>query len=63
MRRKGKAVNGVVAPGPRFTWWAAYYVVVYLVIPIVGLGLVLDVALYFVMREVGRCYGVLCLFS
>ncbi len=63
MWRNRKAVNGVIAPGPRFTFWALYYFVVYVALPIVGLGLAIDVLFYFALREAGRCYGVLCLFE
>jgi hypothetical protein len=63
MRPNRKAVNGVIAPGPRLTLWALYYFVVYVALPIVGLGLALDALFYFALREAGRCYGVLCLFT
>ena len=62
MRKKGKAVRGVVAPGPRLTGWAAVYFTLYVALPILGAALLLDVAFYFVFAAAGRCYGVLCLF-
>ncbi len=62
--RKSNAapVRGWHAPGPRFTRWAAVYFVAFVVAPILGLALLLDVALYLLFRYAFEsCYGVLCL--
>lgn len=63
-RRRPQAVKGYDLPGPRFTKWAWVYFAVYVALPILAVGLVLDAALYFVFdRWLGGCYALLCLFE
>jgi hypothetical protein len=53
-----------VIPSPRPTAWAVRCVLLYVGVPLVGLLLALDAALYLVFtRLLGRCYGVFCLFG
>ena len=61
---KPASVAGHVIPSPRPTAWAVRCVLLYVGVPIVGMLLALDAALYLVFtRLLGRCYGVFCLFG
>jgi len=63
-RRPTVPIKGIVAEGPRFTRWAAIYFFGYVAGPFLLLCLALDVALYFLFKNVFHsCYGVLCLFE
>lgn len=56
------AVHGQVIPRRRFTGWAAWYAFVYLVLPLLALGALVDALLYLVFTTVfGRCYALFCL--
>ena len=49
-------------PPPRLTVWAAVLAVKYIVLPIFGLLLILDIVFYLIFRYgLDRCYGILCL--
>lgn len=62
-RKKDTAVRGVDLPGPRFTGWAWAYLGLYVALPILTLGLLLDVVLFLLAdRLFGVCYALLCLF-
>jgi len=61
---EGDAVLGQVIPKRRFTRWAAYYFVLYFCLPVVALGIVVDLLLYAVFTGLfGRCYALFCLFG
>lgn len=62
--RRSAPVKGVIAEGPRFTIWAGIYFFGFVAAPFLLVCLALDVALYFLFRDVfDSCYGVLCLFD
>ena len=62
-RQVGRSVGGHHLPSPRPTRWAAYYVALYLGLPLVVVPLLADTLLYFLFaRLLDRCYGVTCLF-
>jgi len=56
-------IRGIDVPRRRFTRWAALYFLLYVCLPVLGIALLLDAALYFLFARVfGSCYAVLCLF-
>lgn len=58
------AVLGHVIPKRRFTRWAFYYFLLYFCLPVLALGLLVDVVLYVVFTGLfGRCYALFCLFG
>lgn len=58
------AVLGHVIPRRRFTRWAVYYFLLYFCLPVLLLGLLIDVLLYTVFTGLfGRCYALFCLFG
>ncbi len=62
--REGTTIRGRHIPRRRFTRWALYYFVIYLVVPVLAIGLAVDVLLYLVMTRVfERCYALFCLFQ
>ncbi|GAB4357648.1 MAG: hypothetical protein Kow00114_09380 [Kiloniellaceae bacterium] len=62
--REGAAVLGHVIPKRRFTRWAAYYFFLYFCLPVLALGLAVDLLLYAVFSGLfGRCYALFCLFG
>ena len=59
---KLKRIRGVDLPPRRFTGWALVYFVVFLCLPLLGVALALDVALYLLWGTAFEsCYAVLCL--
>lgn len=61
--RKSVTIRGVEVPRRRFTGWAAVYFLLYVGLPVLGLGLALDTMLYFLFAGLfDACYAVLCLF-
>lgn len=57
-------VLGHVIPKRRFTRWAAWYFVLYFGLPVLALGLLVDLLLYTVFAGLlGRCYAIFCLFT
>ncbi len=55
-------IHGIVIPPRRFTRWAALYFLLFFCLPVLGLSLALDVALYLVFTQVFEtCYALLCL--
>lgn len=62
---KGAAeVHGQVIPKRRFTRWAAYYFMLYFCLPVLALGLLVDLLLYVVFTGLfDRCYALFCLFG
>ena len=59
---KLKRIRGVDVPPRRFTGWALVYFVVFLCLPLLGVAVALDVALYFLWDTYFEsCYAVLCL--
>ena len=63
---KGQAegVLGHVIPKRRFTRWAAWYFLLYFCLPVLALGALVDLALYFVFTGLfDRCYAIFCLFG
>ena len=55
-RKDGRAVLGHVIPRRRFTRWAGYYFLLYFCLPVLLLGLLIDVLLYAVFTGLfGRC--------
>ena len=63
-RFRRRPVKGFDLPGPRFTGWAWFYFMLYVALPVLAVGLALNVALYFLFeRDFDRCYALLCLFE
>lgn len=61
MRTKKPAVYGIVAPPPRLTRGALIAVLTRLAVPFLCVLMLLDAALWVIMRFVfDSCYGVLC---
>ena len=61
---KGNTVLGHVIPRRRFTRWAAWYFLLYCGLPVLALGLLVDLLLYTVFTGLfGRCYAIFCLFT
>lgn len=59
---KGGSVLGQVIPRRRFTRWAVYYVLLYVCLPVLLLGLLIDVLLYALSTGLfGHCYALFCL--
>ena len=60
-RKQTKAINGVIAPGPRFTRWALWYFILHVAIPVMSVASLLDIGLWYLSRTVGTgCYALLC---
>lgn len=58
------AVLGHVIPRRRFTRWAVFYFLLYFCLPVLALGLLIDMLLYAVFAGLfGRCYALFCLFG
>ncbi len=58
------SVLGHVIPRRRFTRWALYYVLLYLCLPLLALGLITDLVLYTLFNALfGKCYALFCLFT
>ncbi len=56
------SVLGHVIPKRRFTCWAAWYFAIYLCLPLLALGALVDLLLYVVFTALlGRCYALFCL--
>ncbi|HAT34432.1 MAG TPA: hypothetical protein DCS82_01835 [Rhodospirillaceae bacterium] len=63
-RFRRRPVKGHDLPGPRFTRWAWIYFGFYIALPILALGLALDIVLYVLFeRWFDSCYALLCLFE
>ncbi len=61
--RGPRTIHGKIVPAPRFTGWALLYFVLYIALPVLAVGLVLDLILFFVFdRFFDSCYAILCLF-
>lgn len=59
---KPEPIDGYTIPAPRFTRWAWLYFIAFIGVPVLGVGLLLDVAMFFLFRNVfDSCYGLLCL--
>lgn len=59
-----EGVLGHVIPKRRFTRWAAWYFLLYVCLPVLALGALVDALLYFVFTMLlGRCYALFCLFG
>jgi len=64
LREKAHSVRGIYLPGPRFTRWAWVYFAVYIAAPILAVGLISDIVLYYIFDQwLGTCYALLCLFN
>ncbi|GAB4179931.1 MAG: hypothetical protein OHK0024_18450 [Thalassobaculales bacterium] len=63
--KKPPVIHGQVVPGRRLTGWAAVYLLGYVALPLLALGLALDLAGWFVaVRVLGAgCYGIWCLLT
>jgi hypothetical protein len=56
------SVLGQVIPKRRFTRWAAFYFLLYVCLPVLLLGVLVDLLLYVVFTMLlGRCYALFCL--
>ena len=56
------SVRGCSIASPRPTWYGLRCILLYAGLPLVGVLLLLDLALYLLFtRLLGRCYGVFCL--
>ena len=61
---EGRAVRGQHIPKRRFTRWALYYFLLYVILPVLATSLALDAVLYFITtRFFDRCYALFCLFQ
>ena len=61
--KRNTIIRGVDLPGPRLTCWAWIYLGLYIALPMLTLGLFLDLVLYVVADHYFQtCYAVLCLF-
>lgn len=59
-----RSILGHTIPKRRFTRWAVYYFLLYFCLPVLALGLAVDLLLYFVFSGIfGRCYALFCLFG
>lgn len=57
-------IAGVRLPRRQFTGWAAFYFIVFVCVPVLGLAFLLDVLFYLIFtRLFDSCYGLLCLYS
>lgn len=57
-------IAGQLVPKRRFTPWALVYFLGLVALPVLGIGLALDVLFYAFTKNAGwSCYGVLCLFG
>ena len=57
-----KPIHGHIIPPRRFTGWAAIYFALFVCVPLLGLGFLLDLALYTIFRDLfDACYAVMCL--
>ena len=62
--REGATIRGRHIPRRRFTRWALYYFVIYLVVPVLAVGLAVDMLLYLLTPRVfERCYALFCVFQ
>ena len=58
------SVRGRHIPKRRFTRWALYYVLLYVCLPVLLIGALLDGLLYLVSAGLfDRCYALFCLLS
>ena len=58
-----KKIRGKTIPAPRFTAWAAWFFALYIALPVLAVGLILDLVLLFVFDHFfDSCYAILCLF-
>lgn len=61
---KTERIHGHLIPPPRLTGQALRRFGLWVLAPFLLLCLALDVALYFVFRDIfGACYGILCFFG
>ena len=58
-RSKLQTVMGHRIAEPRPTLWAVFWVTVYLILPVMGLGMLIDLL---VQWATGHCVGLWCLF-
>ncbi len=57
-------IRGHRIPKRRFTRWALYYFILYVVLPVLSVSLLADALLYFLFtRFSDRCYALFCLFN
>lgn len=57
-------IAGREVPKRRFTRWALLYFAGLVALPVLGIGLALDILFYVLAKNAGwSCYGVLCLFG
>lgn len=55
-------IAGQEVPKRRFTRWALVYFLGLVALPVLGIGLALDILFYVLAKNAGwSCYGVLCL--
>ena len=58
-----KEILGKHIPAPRFTLWAVLYFLLYIALPVLAIGFLLDAILFFgFARFFDSCYAILCLF-
>lgn len=58
------AIRGYRIPKRRFTRWALYYFLLYVVLPVLAVSLLFDAVLYFVFtRFTDHCWALFCLFG
>jgi hypothetical protein len=58
-RNKAEQVMGHRIAEPRPTLWAVFWVIVYLIVPVMALGTVVDLLVQWIT---GHCTGLWCLF-
>lgn len=60
--RKRRLIHGLDVPGPRITRAGILYFLLFVCLPILGLGVALDTIFFLIFKfGFGACYGVLCL--
>lgn len=58
------AIRGYRIPKRRFTRWALYYFLLYVVLPVLAVSLLFDAVLYLVFtRFTDHCWALFCLFG
>ncbi|NIA68385.1 hypothetical protein HBA54_07250 [Pelagibius litoralis] len=57
-------IRGHRIPKRRFTRWALYYFILYIVLPVLAVSLLADAILYFLFtRFTDHCYALFCLLN
>ena len=63
MLQKSVTIHGVEIRRRRFTLWAALYFAPFVALPVLGVAVLLDLALYLAADRLGVCLALMCLFD